>query len=446
MSAVFTFNAKNEKRGIDFISQAIHEALKSLGAGAQGQGRVHKAATAIWNGHISLFLKQGAEVRSDSSLFKFADKAKQNMRWLAPFGVTPEQWEKTLIKQPVLFSLKPETVRSTFLGHREAMAVHGVGDGKLIKAFLKHPSLFTISSQKVQKTLETNIAWAKQFGVPASKWTKAAFDQPTLLYQNPETLRLNFARNVDWLRDFLPEKEAAAEKWFSAAISQPQLFYQSPDTLKSNFQENKKWLEAYGVSAERWAKAALKHPPLFNQKPKTLRKNFELMLAVLETPAFSNVGTLPTRESRVSWILSKPFRLSLAEDNMLLRLACAEVMTPVKTTALLDDSRTSVEAKLVHALGFDARRKRAFLVSHRAPANDEELKNQFRAYANELRSWNRKSDLQPFLPLLASQRDEDQNACILEAGVSGGLLKGYKLFRGIPMRHVLAQPGPHPVA
>ena len=241
--------------------------------------------------------------------------------------------------------------------------------------------------------------------------------------------------NLSWLKAY----GVTGADWAAAAVKQPPLFSQKPDTLQTNFESNLSWLKAYGVTGADWATAAVKHPSLFNQKPDTLQTNFELLMIVCESPAYKpRDKDCKFRETRVAVIMAKPFVLCLAEDNLLLRLAFAEITQPKASASLLNDTRGNIEQKLVQALGFNPTQKRILNNdgnSERASltTTTNYIKSAMRDHAERLRAdWRAKPAATrpreaafPILPIFLPMGDQEltsQNkALLLKRMIMGGL-------------------------
>ena len=399
---------KNLKPEITATSFAfrIRDALEGLNIDPKPfEGKIHKAATKLWKKSVEWAGELSAS-QLNGSFLDFSFKAQTNLAFLGPFGVSAKAWFIAALNQPPLFGLEPRLIKAHF---------------------------------------EENVKWLKKYGVTPERWAKACLRQPTLFELKGSTLEAIFDANYEWLKKY----KISRKDWLQAALAYPSLFYQDPLTLRTNFQTNLVWAKTYGISQKKWRQEALKRPSRFYQDPKTLRLLFELLFAFTVAPHFRlsrNVNVSAFRQQRIKYLFDRGY---YSLDNLLLRMAFAEIVAPSPSSALLKLSRDKIETDLVNALGYHRASKilpyamRGTLESQKYEKLllKKKLKECAEAIAADIRANPKPKEPRPIarsvlgflLPEYGgplSKASPTDKIRLLESLVQGGLLKGYR-FRAL---------------
>ncbi len=138
-------------------------------------------------------------------------------------------------------------------------------DRKLFtQAALKQPPLF---SQKPETIFANVNTTSKLLNVDRKLFTQAALKTTQLFYQKPETI----AANIDTTSKLL---NVDRKLFTQVALKQPPLFCLKSETIAANVENSAKLL---GIEQKLFTQAALKHPPLFCLKPETIVKKVNIV-------------------------------------------------------------------------------------------------------------------------------------------------------------------------
>ena len=184
-------------------------------------------------------------------LFKNIDETSEILK------INPKSYVKTVLRQPSLFSLKPETIAGRI---KKASDLFEIEPKTYIQAALRKPSLF---EQKPETLAENIKRTSNLLELDPKIYIKAALKQPALFGQKPETIAENIRRGSDLFK--IDEKS-----YVKVALRQPTIFYLKPETMVENINGASSLLE---IEPKVYLKTALRQPSLFGQKPETIAEN-----------------------------------------------------------------------------------------------------------------------------------------------------------------------------
>ena len=334
-----------------------------------------------------------------------------NVAWLKSLGISDKKFAEMVRKEPSLLVRKPEALQQNYNDYKKWITSNGFSQQALIKAIVKEPALLYQSPDTVKKRIKKNAKWTQPYGYTERNWIKAGLADPTVFYSDPDGLKEKALQNVRWLSPLGMTKK----DWLKLCFYVPQFFTQNPKTLEEKFKKTVSLLAPYGATEASWLTIAKNHPNILAYAPETNKAKFDLALALTEMPAFpvNDHIDISLRELRAQKILKFPKGLLLAEDNMLLRMAAAEISgnqaednmllwgaatersdgqsvkilkkyrSPYK---LLKIPRNELEQLVVKALGFDPDKKVLTVKKSdkQLDAKSAELKNKMHLCAEDI--------------------------------------------------------------
>ena len=103
-------------------------------------------------------------------------------------GVTTDAYLRAALKQPSLFTFKPETISINIEGVVERFKEQGLTTKAYLQAALKHPQLFSQKPETISGNIEGVVGRFKEHGLTTDAYLRAALKQPSLFTFKPDTI------------------------------------------------------------------------------------------------------------------------------------------------------------------------------------------------------------------------------------------------------------------
>ena len=116
------------------------------------------------------------------------DNIKGVVHYFEKEWLTTESYLQAALKQPSLFSQKPETISGNIEGVVGRFKEHGVTTDAYLRAALKQPSLFSQKPETISGNIEGVVGRFKEHGVTTDAYLRAALKQPSLFTFKPDTI------------------------------------------------------------------------------------------------------------------------------------------------------------------------------------------------------------------------------------------------------------------
>ena len=228
-----------------------------------------------------------------------------------------------------------------------------------LQAALKQPSLFSQKPETISGNIEGVVGRFKEHGVTTDAYLRAALKQPSLFTFKPETISINIEGVVERFK----EQGLTTKAYLQAALKHPQLFSQKPETISGNIEGVVGRFKEHGLTTDAYLRAALKQPSLFTFKPDTIIGHMNIVCGLYDDGVFT-VSTprhdVPISEEVshphapvIDFLMRNPALICLDENNLHLR-GIHQALTGTKPNPrnLLRSLKQTEEGLLRH-LGHD---------------------------------------------------------------------------------------------
>ena len=228
-----------------------------------------------------------------------------------------------------------------------------------LQAALKQPSLFSQKPETISGNIEGVVGRFKEHGVTTDAYLRAALKQPSLFTFKPETITINIEGVVERFK----EQGLTTKAYLQAALKHPQLFSQKPETISGNIEGVVGRFKEHGLTTDAYLRAALKQPSLFTFKPDTIIGHMNIVCGLYDDGVFT-VSTprhdVPISEEVshphapvIDFLMRNPALICLDENNLHLR-GIHQALTGTKPNPRnLLRSRKQTEEGLLRHLGHD---------------------------------------------------------------------------------------------
>ena len=228
-----------------------------------------------------------------------------------------------------------------------------------LQAALKQPSLFSQKPETISGNIEGVVGRFKEHGVTTDAYLRAALKQPSLFTFKPETISINIEGVVERFK----EQGLTTKAYLQAALKHPQLFSQKPETISGNIEGVVGRFKEHGLTTDAYLRAALKQPSLFTFKPDTIIGHMNIVCGLYDDGVFT-VSTprhdVPISEEVshphapvIDFLMRNPALICLDENNLHLR-GIHQALTGTKPNPRnLLRSRKQTEEGLLRHLGHD---------------------------------------------------------------------------------------------